>query len=68
MTERSGGKAPLFAARAAFSLVKGLRKRSEGRPGRSNIWPSSFGPSVTCTVAAMDRTSRSDRPSSRRLR
>ena len=47
ISERSGGKAPLFDARAAFSLANGATNVSDSRAGRKNISPNSSGPSST---------------------
>src|SRR5437868_15495193 len=71
MSERSGGVAPPLALRAACSLAKGDGKRSAGTPGRSNISPSSPGPSLTVKVAANALTCSSENsgpPLSERLR
>jgi hypothetical protein len=53
ITDKSGGRALLFAERAISSLAKGRGRGSVRRPGRSNISPLAFGPSVTSTSAAI---------------
>ena len=62
VTEKSGGTAPLFAAFAASAFGNGLGKRSDGRAGRSNISPCSFGPSITLYSAASIFTCPSVKP------
>ena len=49
MNVRSGGSAPLFANCAASSFGYGCGNLSDSLPGRSNIFPSSSGPSTTIT-------------------
>ena len=61
----------LAVTRASWSFVKGETNRSDGLPGRSNISPSSLGPSWTSTSAAMTLTASSENsgpPGSARLR